>query len=254
MYVIEGEEHGFTSIPTSIYWAIVTLTTVGYGDLSPRTPIGKTLASIVMIIGYGIIAVPTGIVSVELAHAVRDQQKVSAQSCPKCGAEGHDPDAVCCALRCDIEVTSVPSFSEFAFNSWIASGSNPEIYPRARNNTKFKQATAFALLLITTGSGCIPEDNKDDGGGNAYSNGNLGARREISLDAFDLWISDRSRHPSLRVYDREAIAVSSANVPRQLRLIPQLDPNSSWFAGSHPSTLAFTFSAKRASFASLETA
>ena len=96
MYVIEGEAHGFTSIPTSVYWAIVTLTTVGYGDLSPRTPLGQMLASIVMIIGYGIIAVPTGIVSVELAHAVRDQQKVSVRACPVCGAEGHDPDAVCC--------------------------------------------------------------------------------------------------------------------------------------------------------------
>ena len=78
MYVIEGEEHGFTSIPISVYWAIVTLTTVGYGDLSPRTSLGQILASIVMIIGYGIIAVPTGIVSVELAQAVR--QKTSAGS------------------------------------------------------------------------------------------------------------------------------------------------------------------------------
>ncbi len=95
MYVIEGEEHGFTSIPVSVYWAIVTLTTVGYGDLSPRTPFGQILASIVMIIGYGIIAVPTGIVSVELAQAVR-QQGVSRQSCPSCAAEGHDLDAVCC--------------------------------------------------------------------------------------------------------------------------------------------------------------
>ena len=96
MYVVEGEEHGFTSIPTSIYWAIVTLTTVGYGDLSPRTPLGQILASIVMIIGYGIIAVPTGIVSVELAHAVRDQQQISKRTCPECSAEGHDPDALCC--------------------------------------------------------------------------------------------------------------------------------------------------------------
>ena len=95
MYVVEGEEHGFTSIPVSIYWAVVTLTTVGYGDLSPRTPFGQMVASIVMIIGYGIIAVPTGIVSVELAHAAR-QQSVSTQSCPACGAEGHDPDALCC--------------------------------------------------------------------------------------------------------------------------------------------------------------
>src|SRR5918993_5102556 len=78
MYVIEGEAHGFTSIPISIYWAIVTLTTVGYGDLSPRTPFGQILASIVMIIGYGIIAVPTGIVSVELAQATR-QRKITRQ-------------------------------------------------------------------------------------------------------------------------------------------------------------------------------
>jgi voltage-gated potassium channel len=95
MYVVEGEEHGFTSIPTSIYWAIVTLTTVGYGDLSPRTPLGQILASIVMIIGYGIIAVPTGIVTVELAQAAR-QRKLTRQACPSCSAEGHDPDAIHC--------------------------------------------------------------------------------------------------------------------------------------------------------------
>ena len=95
MYVIEGEANGFTSIPRSVYWAIVTLTTVGYGDLSPRTALGQMAASIVMIIGYGIIAVPTGIVSVELAQAVRDK-KVTGQSCPSCAAEGHDADAICC--------------------------------------------------------------------------------------------------------------------------------------------------------------
>lgn len=95
MYVIEGEANGFTSIPRSIYWAIVTLTTVGYGDLSPRTALGQMVASIVMIIGYGIIAVPTGIVSVELAQAVREK-KVTGQSCPSCAAEGHDADAICC--------------------------------------------------------------------------------------------------------------------------------------------------------------
>jgi len=95
MYVVEGEAHGFTSIPVSIYWAIVTLTTVGYGDLSPRTPLGQILASIVMVIGYGIIAVPTGIVSVELAHAAR-QERLTKQLCPACGAEGHDLDAAYC--------------------------------------------------------------------------------------------------------------------------------------------------------------
>ena len=95
MYVVEGEEHGFTSIPTSIYWAIVTLTTVGYGDLSPRTPLGQMLASIVMILGYGIIAVPTGIVTVELAQAAR-RRDITTQSCPSCSAQGHDPDALYC--------------------------------------------------------------------------------------------------------------------------------------------------------------
>ena len=95
MYVIEGEEHGFTSIPTSIYWAIVTLTTVGYGDLSPRTPFGQMLAATVMILGYGIIAVPTGIVTVELAQAAR-RREITGQSCPSCSAEGHDADALFC--------------------------------------------------------------------------------------------------------------------------------------------------------------
>ena len=94
LYVIEGEENGFTSIPVSIYWAIVTLTTVGYGDISPKTPAGQTLAAVVMIIGYGIIAVPTGIVTVEIAQAAR--KVVSTQACPECGSEGHDADAVYC--------------------------------------------------------------------------------------------------------------------------------------------------------------
>ncbi|MGB3587705.1 MAG: ion transporter [Tunicatimonas sp.] len=72
MYLIEGPENGFTSIPVSVYWAIVTLTTVGYGDIAPQTVAGQTLASVVMILGYGIIAVPTGIVSVELSRADTD--------------------------------------------------------------------------------------------------------------------------------------------------------------------------------------
>lgn len=94
LYVIEGEENGFTSIPVGIYWAVVTLTTVGYGDISPKTPAGQTLAAVVMIIGYGIIAVPTGIVTVEIAQAVG--KPVSTQACPDCAAQGHDADAVHC--------------------------------------------------------------------------------------------------------------------------------------------------------------
>lgn len=96
MYVIEGEEHGFTNIPISIYWAVVTLTTVGYGDVAPVTPVGRMLSILLMLTGYGIIAVPTGIVTVELTRATRP---VSTQACPSCGADGHEYDAVFCR-RC----------------------------------------------------------------------------------------------------------------------------------------------------------
>lgn len=94
MYVVEGQEHGFSDIPTSIYWAIVTMTTVGYGDISPQTPLGKALASLVMILGYGLLAVPTGIVSVEISQASR--RGVTTRACMDCGADGHDLDAVHC--------------------------------------------------------------------------------------------------------------------------------------------------------------
>ncbi len=94
MYLIEGAEAGFTSIPKSMYWSIVTLTTVGYGDISPQTGMGQLLASVIMIMGYGIIAVPTGIVTVEIAQKMR--AKVSTQACPDCSAEGHDTDAKHC--------------------------------------------------------------------------------------------------------------------------------------------------------------
>lgn len=95
MYLIEGAETGFTSIPRSMYWGIVTMTTVGYGDIAPQSVPGQLLASVVMIMGYGIIAVPTGIVSVELAQATR-VQPVSTQACPDCGRSGHDHDASHC--------------------------------------------------------------------------------------------------------------------------------------------------------------
>lgn len=94
IYVIEGQKGDFTSIPRSVYWAVVTLTTVGYGDISPQTAAGQFLAAIVMILGYSIIAVPTGIVTAELSRAL--PAGLSGQACPSCSAEGHDRDARHC--------------------------------------------------------------------------------------------------------------------------------------------------------------
>lgn len=95
MYLVESEENGFSSIPDSIYWAIVTITTVGYGDISPATPLGKFIASIIMLIGYGIIAVPTGIITNEIAMLSRAQGH-GTENCPGCGKEGHDANAIFC--------------------------------------------------------------------------------------------------------------------------------------------------------------
>ena len=96
MYQIEGEQYGFTSIPAAMYWAIVTVTTVGYGDISPHTVLGRFIASILMVLGYGIIAVPTGIFSFELA---RTSGQVAARPCQRCAFAFHDKDAAYCK-RC----------------------------------------------------------------------------------------------------------------------------------------------------------
>ncbi len=89
MYLIEGPEHGFNSIPHSVYWTIVTLTTVGYGDISPETGFGQFIATLIMIIGYGIIAVPTGIVTVEIAKGNKNQKNDDELACPSCATEKH---------------------------------------------------------------------------------------------------------------------------------------------------------------------
>jgi voltage-gated potassium channel len=95
MYLVEGEENGFTSIPESIYWAVVTLTTVGYGDISPQTPLGQFIASLVMVMGYGIIAVPTGIFAAELGQ-VMVRRRHNNKQCKACGLTDHDDDATYC--------------------------------------------------------------------------------------------------------------------------------------------------------------
>ncbi|MGB0864689.1 MAG: ion transporter [Saprospiraceae bacterium] len=96
MYLIEGGEgSGFTSMPRSIYWAIVTLTTVGYGDIAPASPLGQFVAACIMVLGYAVLAVPTGIVSAEFT-AVKNDDDYSTKSCPSCSQEGHDWDAVHC--------------------------------------------------------------------------------------------------------------------------------------------------------------
>ena len=100
MYQLEGEANGFTSIPTAMYWAVVTVTTVGYGDISPKTVAGRILASILMFIGYGIIAVPTGIVTFEFARASTADP---ARLCSACGVAAHDRDAIFCK-RCGVQL------------------------------------------------------------------------------------------------------------------------------------------------------
>ena len=103
MYVVEGPDNGFTSIPVSIYWAIVTVTTVGYGDISPSTGLGRAIASIAMLTGYAIIAVPTGIVTAEMT--VLAQRERNRRTCPQCRLQAHEADAAYCR-RCG---TSLPA-------------------------------------------------------------------------------------------------------------------------------------------------
>lgn len=107
MYLIEGEQNGFTSIPKSVYWAIVTLTTVGYGDISPQTPLGQFVASLIMITGYGIIAVPTAIVTAEMTHPYTPAVG-GDPVCPACGWENHDHDATFCKV-CGDRLPELPS-------------------------------------------------------------------------------------------------------------------------------------------------
>ena len=94
MYLVEGPKNGFTSIPVGMYWAVVTLTTVGYGDVTPQTGIGQVLSVAMMILGYSLIIVPTGILSAELARA--KEHIPTSQHCRECSREGHDSDATCC--------------------------------------------------------------------------------------------------------------------------------------------------------------
>ena len=124
MYLVEGESNGFHSIPHSMYWAVVTLTTVGYGDMAPVTPLGRAIASVVMIMGYAIIAVPTGIVSVELASVNNPTNTVT---CENCALEGHVNDAVYCR-RCG-----------FKLNSWVE---------RVRVMLNYLILTNFFLLVL----------------------------------------------------------------------------------------------------------
>jgi voltage-gated potassium channel len=97
LYVVEGPEHGFTSIPTSIYWAITTITTVGFGDITPKTDLGRFIASVIMLLGWGTLAVPTGIISSEMAFdKVSVRRAKSTRSCHVCLSEGHLPSARYC--------------------------------------------------------------------------------------------------------------------------------------------------------------
>jgi voltage-gated potassium channel len=103
MYVVEGPEHGFTSIPKSIYWTIVTITTVGYGDITPQTTLGQTIAAMTMLIGYSIIAIPTGILTAEIAQEMT--RKKDLRRCSNCLKMGHEAEAIYCD-KCGSELES----------------------------------------------------------------------------------------------------------------------------------------------------
>lgn len=109
IYLIEGPANGFTSIPKSIYWEVITMTTVGYGDLVPQTPVGQTMATVIMLVGYGIIAVPTGIVTLELDRASR-RRPTSEILCASCAAASHGTDARYC-WKCGAQLPHLLAFS-----------------------------------------------------------------------------------------------------------------------------------------------
>ena len=97
MYVVEGPEHGFTSIPTSVYWAITTMTTVGFGDITPKTDLGRLISSAMMLLGWGTLAVPTGIVTAEMtSHKLSRKSQTTTRTCHHCLSEGHQPHARFC--------------------------------------------------------------------------------------------------------------------------------------------------------------
>ena len=114
MYVVEGPENNYTSIPTSIYWAITTLTTVGFGDMTPRTDLGRLIASFMMLLGWGVLAVPTGIVSAEMASQRRllgQQAKPTTRTCHECLTEGHLAEAKFC-FHCSAKLPAYQSHPE----------------------------------------------------------------------------------------------------------------------------------------------
>jgi voltage-gated potassium channel len=107
MYVVEGPQHGYTSIPVAVYWAIVTMTTVGYGDITPHTGLGKAIASFMMLLGWGILAVPTGIVSAEMTSQRIGNLRRAVRACPACASQGHEAQARYCK-DCGAELPSGP--------------------------------------------------------------------------------------------------------------------------------------------------
>ncbi len=137
MYVVEGPERGFTSIPVAMYWATVTMTTVGYGDIVPQTSVGRLIASFMMLLGWGVLAVPTGIVTAEMTSQ-RMRRKPTTRTCPACLVEGHEPEARYCdqcgeplhAYQTDETSTVATSDEAPIANDHSGSGGNSSDTPR----------------------------------------------------------------------------------------------------------------------------
>lgn len=127
MYLVEGPGNGFSSIPRSVYWAVTTLSTVGYGDITPQTPLGQALATVVMIMGYGIIAVPTGIITLEMNEAHR--RRANTRTCAECSAEGHSREATYC-WRCGEHLYRKPRAEDDADQQTNVATQAADAYPK----------------------------------------------------------------------------------------------------------------------------
>ena len=147
LYVVEGPEHGFTDIPTAVYWAITTITTVGFGDITPKTDFGRLIASVIMLIGWGTLAVPTGIVTAEMTVRRHARAPLVHRACAQCGSEGYGPEAKFCQ-QCGSPLPDIVPGVRLRCRPCPRRRSKPSIDRRAALRQQFAQHRAVAVVLV----------------------------------------------------------------------------------------------------------